>query len=107
MDGPARCGPALLACELVFRGVVLARASERVRLRLEMVLAAHLGRRLLALVPRSLYRIALAFETERERLDEDALFALLLVLHTHPSHGARPIEERVADEIEQRRRPRP
>lgn len=99
----ARCTGSLRTCELVFGVTAAACRSPRVRARLETLLAAHLGVQLLRFAPESIAALAACFDRERSDLDDDALHALLLALDTHASRGARPLHERVADEIERRR----
>lgn len=99
----ARCAGSLRTCELVFGVTAAACRSPRVRARLETLLAAHLGVELLRFAPDSIAALAARFDRERSQLDDDALHALLLALDTHTSSAARPLHERVADEIERRR----
>lgn len=99
----ARCAGPLRTCELVFGVTAAACRSPRVRTRLETLLAAHLGDELLRFAPESIATLAACFDSERPDLDDDALHALLLALDTHTSGAARPLHERVADEIEHRR----
>lgn len=97
-----RAGP-LRTCELIFGVTAAACRSPRVRARLEALLAAHLGADLLRFAPDSIAELAAHFDRERHDLPDDALHALLLALETHPSSAARPLHERVADEIDLRR----
>ncbi len=99
----ARCPGSLRTCELVFGVTAAACRSPRVRARLEALLAAHLGAGLLRFAPESIAVLAARFDHKRTELDDDALHALLLALDTHASGAARPLHERVADEIERRR----
>ncbi|CAG0962244.1 hypothetical protein MYXO_00823 [Myxococcaceae bacterium] len=91
-------------CELLFGVVAAACRCERIRARLELFVAARLGGTLLRVAEESVSDLALRFDRERCVIDDRELHAWLLALHTHPSVAARPLSERVADEIERRRR---